>query len=328
MSYGKALLFVAAAVVVLTPLRSPAPLVYTPGEGWYYELPGQTLNWQRSRARDQMEVALQFYKERDYSNALRAAYRVVQVWPLSDYAPDAEYLMGRCLEEKQKDEAAFKAYQTLIEKYPNSPRYEEVIWRQYIIANRFLNGEWVKLWGVVPFFPSMDTAAHMFDNIVTNGPYSDVAPHAQLRIGVAREKQRDYESAVAAYGLAADRYHDQPRIAADAVFRQAESYQKQAATAEYDQGTAEQAIETFTDFMTLFPDDKRVPQAQKAIVSLKAEQVHGAFEVAQFYENSHRWDGAAIYYNQVLQLDPNSPYAETARRRIEVLKPRLHVSEN
>jgi len=328
MSYGRALLFLAAAIVVFMPVHSPAPLIYTPGEGWYYELPGQVSNWQRSRARDQMEVAVQFFKERDYSNASRAAYRVVQVWPMSDYAADAEYLMGRCLEAQHKDEAAFKAYQAVIEKYPNSPRYEEVIWRQYTIANRFLGGEWTKLWDVVPFFPSMDTAAHMFDNIVTNGPYSDVAPHAQLRIGVAREKQRDYESAVAAYGTAADRYHDQPVIAADAVFRKAESYRKQAATAEYDQGTAEQAIETFTDFITLFPDDKRVPQAQKSIVALKAEQVHGAFEVAQFYEKSHKWDGAAIYYNQVLQLDPNSPYAETARRRIEVLKPRLHVSEN
>jgi outer membrane protein assembly factor BamD len=328
MRYGRAVLFLVALVVVLLPVHSPAPLIYTPGEGWYYELPGQTLAWERPRAREQLEVAQQFFKERDYSNALRAAFRVTQMWPLSDYAPDAEYLVGRCLEAKGKDEAAFKAYQAIIEKYPNSPRYEEVIWRQYIIANRFLAGEWTKLWNIVPFFPSMDTAANMFDNIVTNGPYSDVAPHAQLRIGAAREKQADFEAAVAAYGIAADRYHDQPVIAADAVFRMGDSYRKQAATAEYDQGTAEQAIETFTDFTNLFAEDKRVPQAQKDVVALKAEQVHGAFEVAQFYEKSHKWDGAAIYYNQVLQLDPNSPYAETARRRIEILKPRLHVQEN
>jgi outer membrane protein assembly factor BamD len=328
MSFRKAFLFLAAAVVVLMPFHSPAPLVYTPGEGWYYEFPGQTANWQRARAREQLEVAQQFFREHDYSNALRASYRVVLMWPLSDYAPDAEYLTGRCLEEKHKDQEAFKAYQSLIEKYPNSPRYEEVLWRQYVIATRFLGGEWTKLWNVVPFFPSMDTAADMFDNIVTNGPYSDVAPHAQLRIGAAREKQKDYPTAVPAYEMAADRYHDLPVIAADAVYREGESYRKQAATAEYDQGTAEQAIETFTDFITLFPDDKRVPQAQKAIVVLKAEQVHGAFEVAQFYEKSKKWDGAAIYYNEVLQLDPNSIYAGQARQRIEALKPRLHLTEN
>src|SRR6202012_1458568 len=103
-------------------------------------------------------------------------YRVVAIWPLSDYAPDAQYLVGRCLEAKGKDEAAFKAYQALIDKYPRSSHYEDVLWRQYTIANRFLAGEWIKVWNVIPFFPSMDTAAGMFNGIVTNGPYSDVAP--------------------------------------------------------------------------------------------------------------------------------------------------------
>jgi outer membrane protein assembly factor BamD (BamD/ComL family) len=106
------------------------------------------------------------------------------------------------------------------------------------------------------------------------------------------------------------------------------SYYREAAKAEYDQSTAEQAIETFTDFITLFPDDKRVPQAQKAIVILKSEQVRGAFQVAKFYEDSKKWDGAAVYYNEVVQLDPNSSYAALARQRIEELKPRLHLSEN
>jgi outer membrane protein assembly factor BamD len=324
----RAFLFLAAALVILSPLHSPAPLIYTPGEGWYYEMPGQTLDWQRSRAKEQLDVAEEYYRQKDYSTALRAAYRVVSVWPLSDYAPDAEYLMARCLEAKRKDEAAFKAYQGLIDKYPSSGHYEDVLWRQYNIANRFLGGEWTKLWNIVPFFPSMDTAAEMFNQIVTNGPYSDVAPHAQLRVGVAREKQKDYPTAVVEYQKAADRYNDQPTIAADAIFREAESYREQAGASEYDQGTAEQAIETYTDFMTLYPNDKRVPKAQKAITALKAQQVRGAFEVALFYEKSRKWDGAAIYYNEVLQLDPNSTYAGPARQRIEALKPRLHLSEN
>ncbi len=110
----------------------------------------------------------------------------------------------------------------------------------------------------------MDQTAEMFGKIVNNGPYSDVAPHAQLRIGAAREKQKNYPDAVKAYETAADRYHDQPTIAADALFREGISYAKQAATAEYDQNTAAQAIASFTDFITLFPDDKRVPRGAKS----------------------------------------------------------------
>ncbi len=140
-----------------------------------------------------------------------------------------------------------------------------MLWRQYAIANRFLGGQWFKLWGVIPFFPSMEKTAGMFDKIVNNGPYSAVAPHAQLRIGAAREKQKNYPDAVKAYATAADRYYNQPTIAADALFREGISYARQAAKAEYDQDTAGQAIATFTDFITLYPEDKRVPRAQKAI---------------------------------------------------------------
>jgi outer membrane protein assembly factor BamD len=313
--------------MVLFPFRAPAPLFYVPGEGWYYESYGQNVKWQRARAKEQMDVAEQAFNKTDYNITLHAAHRVLRLWPLSDYAPDAEYFIGRCLEAKGRDEAAFKAYQNIIEKYPRSSRYEDVLWRQYVIANRFLGGEWFRVfWGTIPLYPSMDQTAEMFSKIVNNGPYSDVAPHAQLRIGAAREKQRNFPDAVKAYETAADRYHDHPTIAADALFREGVSYARQAATAEYDQNTAAQAIASFTDFITLFPNDRRGPQAQKAITVLKAEQVRGNFQIARFYEKSKKWKGALVYYNEVLQLDPNSPYAAPARQRIESLKPRIQPS--
>jgi outer membrane protein assembly factor BamD len=311
--------------VALLPFRSPAPLTFVPGEGWYYESYGENAKWQRTRAKDQLEVAEKAFKTADYTIALRAAHRVLRVWPLSDYAPHAQYLIGRCLEATGKDEAAFNAYQNIIQKYPKTAEYEEVLWRQYEISNRFLHGQWFKLWGYIPLYSSMDQTAKMFGKVVDNGPYSDVAPHAQLRIGAARENQKDYAEAVKAYETAADRYHDQPVIAADALYREGIAYQKQAVTAEYDQSTAGQAIAAYTDFITLFPDDKRVPRVQRAITALKAEQVRGNFVIAQFYEKSKKWAGAVVYYNEVLQLDPNSRFAAQARQRIESLKPRLQA---
>jgi outer membrane protein assembly factor BamD len=322
------ILFVIIACVALSPFRSPAPLVYTPGEGWYYEAHGEGAKWQRAHAKDQLDVAQQAFDKHDYSLALRAAHRIIRVWPLSDYAPNAQYLVGRCLEATGRDEAAFNAYQVIVGKYPKSAEYEDVLWRQYQIANRFLGGEWFKLWGYIPLYPSMDQTAGMFDKIVQNGPYSDVAPHAQLCIGAAREKQKDYPEAVKAYETAADRYHNQPAIAADALFLEGVSYQKESQTAEYDQGTAAKAIAAFTDFITLYPDDKRVPEAQKTIIVLKAEQVRGSYSIAQFYEKSKKWNGALVYYNEVLQLDPNSTYAAQARERIQAIKPRLETPAN
>jgi len=175
----------------------------------------------------------------------------------------------------------------------------------------------------------MEKTAELFDKVVKNGPYSEIAPQAQLKIGAAREKQSNYPEAVKAYERAADRYNDRPAIAANALFREGYSYYKQAARAEYDQNTAAQAIAIFGDFMELFPNDPRVPETQKLIGELKIEQARGCFETAKFYEKNSRWRSAQIYYNEViglLVLEPNSPIAIEARERLDTLNRRLQTA--
>ncbi|HYG24966.1 MAG TPA: tetratricopeptide repeat protein [Verrucomicrobiae bacterium] len=318
------------ALLVLSPFRSPAPLIYTPGEGWVYEPVGGEGKWQRARAKDQLIVAQDAFDREDYSLALRAARRTVRVWPLSDFAPQAQYLVGRSYEAKGFSERAFKEYQKLLEQYPKAINYEDVLLRQYEIANRFLAGEWFRLWGYIPFFPSMEKTADLYQKIVKNGPYSDIAPQAQMKIGEAREKQANYPEAVKAYERAADRYNDRPAIAADALFKQALAYHQQAERAEYDQNTAAQAIATFTDFMTLFPNDPRVAEAQRIIADLKTEQARGNYEIAVYYEKQRRPAAARIYYNEVVTLlleDPNSSYAMQARERLDALNQELQSPE-
>ena len=302
------------------PSISPAPLIFRPGEGWVYERPGKEGQWSRTRAKDQLDVAQKAFDEREYGTALKAARRVVKVWPLSDYAPQAQYLMARCYEAKRQDERAFKQYQLLLEKYPKVTNYDEVLQRQQEIAGRYLAGQWFKLWGYIPAFPSMEKTSEMYEKIIKNGPYSSVAPLSQMSIGSAREKQKEYQLAVRAYETAADRYADKPEISADALFKAGLTYHKQAREAEYDQNAAAQAIATFTDFITLFPNDARVAEAEKLIASMRYEQARGSFEIAKFYEKNKRYDGALVYYNEVVLKDPESSMAVLSKLRIEDLK--------
>ena len=308
------------------PFLSPAPLIYRPGEGWTYEPVGGEGKWIQPRAKDQLEVAQAAFDKKAYGLALKAARRVVRVWSLSDYAPQAQYLVGRCYQAKGQEERAFKEYQSLLEKHPKVVNYQEILQRQYEISNLYLAGKWFKLWNYVPvpawISAAMDRTAEMYAKIVKNGPYSEVGPQAQLKIGAAREKQSNYSMAVKAYELAADRYHDRPQIAADAIYRAGLARQQEAQSAEYDQGAAGQAIAMFTDFIALYPNDPRVPQAQKIIAALKSEQARGSFETAKFYERYKKWNGALVYYNEVLVQDPNSPYAAAARQRLDELKRR------
>ena len=71
---------------MLLPFRSPAPLYYTPGEGWYYEPYGKG-RLAAPRAKDQLDVAQAAFTNKNYNVTLHAAHRIVRMWPLSDYAP-------------------------------------------------------------------------------------------------------------------------------------------------------------------------------------------------------------------------------------------------
>ena len=87
-----------------------------------------------------------------------------------------------------------------------------------------------------------------------------------------------------------------------------------------------QAIATFTDLITLFPGDKRVPEAKRIIASLKNEQARGNFKIAEFYVSRKQWNGALIYYNEVLLSGINSPLATAARERIDLIKQQLQAT--
>jgi outer membrane assembly lipoprotein YfiO len=313
--------------VVAFPFASPAPLVYRPGEGWVYEPVGGEARWRQSNASNQLAVAQIAFDRKDYGLAIKASRRVVQEWPLSDYAPRAQYLVGRSYEAKGYLEKAFAEYQNALDKSPKTANYQELVQRQFEIANKFLAGKRFRLWGFLPFSGSMERTAMMYEKIVRNGKYSEVAPQAQLNIGEAHERDKalglfktpDYPAAIEAYKIGVDRYFDRPKVAAEALFRAGLAYSKESQTAEYDQTTAGQAIATFTDFIALYPEEPRVAQAQKIIATLRAEQARGNFEIAKFYESKHKWEGAKRYYNAAFNADPNSPYAIEAQRRIYAL---------
>lgn len=305
----------------LVPQRAPAPLIYRPGEGWTYEPVGGG-KWRKNRAKDQLDAAQKAFDEGKYKLATKAAKRVVAVWPLSDFAPQAQYLVGRSYEERGRSDRGFKAFQQLIERYPKLDNYDEVLKRQYDIATEYLNGKWFYLWGVIPAGPDRDKVVDMYEKIIRNGPYSEVAPDAQMNIGTAREKQREWELAVRAYDRAADRYNDKPAVASEATYRAGLAHLKEAHEAEYDQSAAGKAISAFTDFIALFPDDPRVAEARKHIVELYRIQADGSYSIAKYYEKKRRLDGALIYYAEVVDLytrfiaEPEAPRAAAARQRI------------
>ena len=298
------------------PQECPAPLVWRKGEGWSFEREGITI---ANNPKDQLDIGRKFQEQKNYDPAITAYRRVIFRWPTSFSCQEARLGLAQCLTQLDFLYKAFKEYQNLIEKHPNSPHFDTALQAQYDIGCRFLNGAKHKIWRF-RIFSGYDKAVEVFEQIIKNGPFSKFGPASQFRIGLAYEKQKDNIAAVHAYEKLLDRYPKDP-LAEDAQFQIGWAYKSEAQRAEYDQNNANQAIVAFNDFLVRYPNSAKAEQAKELRAELKQEQSKGLFTIAHFYEKNKNYRAAIIYYNDVIEQNSRSDWANQAQRKIAVLAP-------
>jgi outer membrane protein assembly factor BamD len=296
--------------IVLVP-ECPAPLIWRKGEGWTYEKGGVTTG---KTPQEQLELARRLQAQKRYDDAATAYRRLIRRWPTSYVAADARIGLAECLSAIGYHYKAFLEYQQLIEKHPNTERFDDILQREFEIGNLFLAGEKHRVWKF-KILSGLDKAVEIFEKVVKNGPYSKVAPEAQFRLGLANEKQKEYISAVHAYEKLLERYPNHP-LAEAAQYEIGYAYSLEAHRAEYDQDAANQAIAAFDDFLIRYPQSDKIPLAEEHRAALKLDQARGLFHIAQFYEKKKEYKAALIYYNEVIEQNPKSDWATAAKEKV------------
>jgi outer membrane protein assembly factor BamD len=306
-------------LLFLLPSRSPAPIIYREGEGI---VPSEVQDIEiKKNAQDQFDLAQRYEENHDYARA-GASYRLlVRRFPRSDIAPTAQYNSGRMYQHQGKLDVAFNEYQGLVEKYPRSSEFEPALEAEYNIAKAYLDGKRVDVYGV-PTLPSMPKAQEMFRKIVTNAPFSKIAPLAQYGIGQALEKQGSIVSAVNAYQQVVDRYPNND-VAADAMYQIGYVYFQASRETGYDQTAAVRAQEAFEDFLVRYPNSSKVAQAQDNLKALQGRKSTDSYNIARFYDKQKNYKAAYVYYNEVLQQQPDSQEAQRAKERMDQIRSKL-----
>jgi outer membrane protein assembly factor BamD len=246
---------------------------------------------------------------------------MVRRFPRADIAPTAQFNSGRMYQHQGKLDAAFNEYQGLVEKYPRSSEFEPALEAEYTIAKAYLDGKRVDVYGV-PTLPSMPKAQEMFRKIVTNAPFSKMAPLAQYGIGQALEKQGSIVSAVNAYQQVVDRYPNND-VAADAMYQIGYVYFQASRETGYDQTAAVRSQEAFEDFLVRYPNSSKVAQAQDNLKALQGRKSSDSYNIARFYDKQKNYKAAYVYYNEVLQQQPDSQEAQRAKDRMDQIRSKL-----
>lgn len=301
-------------VLGLAATEAPAPFIWRPDEGWSREGSERYAN---PDAAWTYAAALQ--EEGKHDEAIGAFRRILKKWPTASVAPRAQRALAESLEARNYYYKAYLEYQKLLDRYPEAVDFSEILLRQFDIGCRLFEGERQRVWKFRGF-ADVEKAAEIFEGIVRNGPYSDIAPRAQFGVGATWQKRKAWLEAADAYQKVADNYPD-AEIAAEARYRLGICYYELSSGAHYDQDATRKSIDAFAAFLARHPDHPLAPSARQYTSELWERQAEGVYNTAAFYESRRDRKAAAIYYRKVLADYPETRWARQAEEALKRLEP-------
>jgi outer membrane assembly lipoprotein YfiO len=272
----------------------------------------------KNTTQEQFAFARDRYEAKKYAEAKHEFQKFLRAYPKSSEAAESQYYLGLIEEAGGNLYEAYLAYQKVIDKYPFSERIQEVIQREYKIAEEFMVGKKRKAMGVN--LPVENPAIEIFTKIIENSTYGSLAASAQYKLGLVLKGLTRYYEAEEAFNKVISNYPDSEWAGA-AKFQIAACRQAVSRGPDYDQGATKEAKEKFENFVREHPDATLSRDAEKNIGKLKEKEAESKYNIARFYEKQKAYEAAKIYYDDIIKNYSNSGmWASRALERLEILE--------
>ena len=296
------------------PNLSHAVWIWTPQSGKFIN-PKMAV---KSTPREQLDYALAFMEGRKYTPAMAELKKLVKNYPRAKEAPEAQYYIGKILENTHKSYEAYKAYQIVIDKYPFSERAAEIVSLQFNIANGILSGKdkrgkWVKA-----IVGGDDRITEIYRSVIKNAPYGKYAAEAQYKIGLYLKERELFQEARDEFEKTLGDYPN-TEWAKAAKFQIAMADTDRAGTIQHEQKTNSIALDEFKEFVKSHPDSDLTPEAKKQIALLRDKEAQSGYLVGQFYEKQKNYKSAAVYYQNIVSYHADTMWGAKALKRLRAI---------
>lgn len=267
------------------------------------------------------EQQLEYARKREaggHAKSARKAYEaLVREWPTSPFASQAQLGLAHLFESTGKLDRAFDEYQYLLTYYAGHCPFNEILDRQFRIANSLLHDN-RSMFGWV--LSGMDPIRERFEQIVRNAPRSALAPEAMLIIGSIRVNQKELEEAVAVYDGLLNRFPKAPQ-ASSAVFLAAQCRHSLAVKNNYNEARCREAISFFKSVLARLPNHPQKGQMTAWLNELTALLQEQNYQQAVFYDTRQRnTEAAKSAYRRFLAEFGDSPHGPEVRSRLDALE--------
>ena len=295
-------------------LISQAYWVWSPEEGKFINPEGA----EEGSFEDRYDDAMRFYKEKDLKAAEDRLKEILKENPGSSIAPEAQYRLGTIYEESGDYLKAFKTYKKLIDSYPQTDRFNEVIEREFRIGNLFLSGKKAKFAGL-EIMPSLPNAVKVFQHIVQVAPYSEFGDQAQFHLGLAYKKSKRFNDSLEAFQGLIDQY-PQSEFVPKARYQVAETSFKRSASQFRNQRALESASKQVDRFLTHHGDTESSEKAAKLRQVIDEKNAEKNYRTGLYYEKQHYLQSALIYYQDVARRYPDTHWGQKAAEKIKEIE--------
>ena len=267
--------------------------------------------------KEQFEWAKGFYDAKQYEDAKREFAKLLKKYSKSFEASESQYYLGLIEEAQGRSYEAFLAYQKVIDKYPFSERIQDIIRREYEIAEGFMAGEKRKALGMA--LPVENPAIEILTKVIENSTYGPLAPKAQYKLGLVLKGLMRYYEAEEAFNKVISNYPESEWVE-PARFQIAACRAALSRSPDYDQGAMQEAKEKFEEFVKENPDAELSHEAEKNIKQLREKEAQSNFNIGRFYEKQKDYGPARIYYEEVIKKYSDTPWAAKAIERLEIME--------
>ncbi len=305
-----------------------ADLVWNPETGWSISggvLSGLTGSNGRE-ALDLMNKARRQEENGQVHAAIKNYTKVTKRFATSVYAPEAFYHIGLMRWHRRQYYKAFDAYNSILSRYPNVKRYNDLIADEYQIAVVLLNGGHNRIWGWFPSVRNRERGVAYCETIIATAPYSDYAPLCLMDVARGQQFLGNPEEAIDALDRLVNNY-SQSVFAPDAYLQLADLHAAQVEGPYYDQAETKQAITYGEDFMILFPNDKKIAAAATQLDAMKRTLAESKMKIGDFYFfKRDNYTAARVFYNEAITSYPDSEVAQRARVRLNEVERKANAA--
>ena len=221
-----------------------------------------------------------YYNMEDYNNAITTFQQLINDYPDSEYADEAQYYIGSINEKKLGYYIqALLEYQKLIDNYPNSEFADDA---QLGTGNCYYATK------------DYSHAIEAYQKVIDDYPDSSLLPLAQYSIGQSYRKLTNYEQAILEFTKTIENYPES-EYAAPAQYYIASSY--------YDAQDYNQAILEFQKTVDNFPDSAW-PGKSETLIAPCAQYYIGYC----YGQKLGQWEEAIPAYQLIIDNYPNSTW--------------------